>query len=368
MGQLTTLPQQQVEPKCSYFGTCGGCAFQDLEYAAQLELKRNSVQEALSSFSCQSAFQVYPTTPSPKPYHYRHMISLTVKRRHGVLRMGFMGRDGHGFLPVETCPIADERISQFLPQALAKLEVLPPKRRFRTSQIVLRVGDDGDIITSLRSDGGRKLECTVLGKQFSYSVSSFFQNNYSILESFVQTIRSSLRGGLKADEAISDSEIASLTSFVRNDVGGTLFDLYSGVGLFGILLADSYEHVIGIEEGYEAVQYAQQNAERNQVENILFREGKVEALLPELSLAVRKPLHVIVDPPRTGLKPEVVRSLLKLPVDRLVYVSCSLDSLVRDLKLLLKRFQIAAVQPIDLFPQTKHIETIVLLEPKDASF
>ena len=144
-----------------------------------------------------------------------------------------------------------------------------------------------------------------------------------------------------------------------------MFDLYAGVGLFGISLADSYEHVMGIEEGYEAVQLAIVNAKRNEIDNVSFLEGKVEMLLPELISKAKKPLHVIVDPPRVGLKPEVVQCLLKLPIDKLVYVSCELTALRRDLELLQEGFKITKVQPLDLFPQTKHIETIVLLVPKD---
>ena len=336
---LAIISPKRVEPECSYFGTCGGCAFQDLEYAQQLELKRKFVEDALSEFNGSTPFHVEPTIPSPKPFRYRHMIALTVRRHHGTLRLGFMGHDRRSFLPIESCPIADERINQFIPEALTKLESLPPNKKFRTSQVVLRVGSNGEVVTSLRSDRGKELECVVDGKQFSYSVSSFFQNNFSILESFVQAVR----------------------SFLNPTWAGTLLDLYSGVGLLSISLRGFYKQVFGIEEGYEAVCHAKRNAERNQVEPISFLEGKVETLLPGLTAVATKPLHVIVDPPRVGLKPEVIESLMKLSIDRLVYVSCELSALKRDLEQLTKRFQIAAVQPIDLFPQTKHVETIVLL-------
>ena len=341
MTSKIAYPESRIEAKCSYFGTCGGCTFQDLEYAAQLEIKRNFVEEALGSFMSRDLFQVEPVIPSPKPYHYRHMLSLTVKRRGDALQLGFMERDSHTFLPIESCPIADERINQFLFEARTKLEALPPNKKFHTSQMTLRVGENGKVITSLPSDRGEKLECTVLGKSFSYSLSSFFQNNYLILDSFVETIR----------------------TFLDAKGEGTLFDLYSGVGLFGILLAEGYQRVIGIEEGYEAVQQAKQNAKRNETKNTTFLQGKVETLFPELIPAVKPPLHIVIDPPRVGLKPEVVQCLLTLPIERLVYVSCELTALKRDLELLSERFKITRVQPLDLFPQTKHVETIVLLEP-----
>ncbi len=342
--QLLIPPHEKVKAKCSYFGTCGGCAFQDLDYSVQLELKKRQVEEALSIFNFYHSFTVNPTLPSPKPYYYRHMVAMTVKRRQDQLQFGFTGHDRRTFLAIESCPIADERINQFLPEALKKLEAMPPERKFHTSQVVLRIGDDGEVVTSLRIDRGRKLDCKVFEKSFSYSMSSFFQNNFSILESFVETVR----------------------SFLKPEYQGTLFDLYSGVGFFGILLADSYKQVIGIEEGYEAVQLAVRNAKQNEINNISFSEGKVETLLPELISKAVKPLHVIVDPPRVGLKPEVIQCLIKLPIDKLIYVSCELTALRRDLELLQERFTITKVQPLDLFPQTKHVETIVLLQPKNS--
>ena len=342
--------KERIAPQCSYFGTCGGCSFQDLDYEIQLELKRRKVGEVLNSFRSGDDFEINPTIPSPKLYHYRHMIALTVKKRQEMLRLGFIGLDSTGtarrapaFLPIEACPIADERISHFLPEALKKLEALPEKRRFRTSQVVLRVGSEGEVVTSLRSDRGRTLECQVLGKAFSYPVSSFFQHNFSILESFLKTIH----------------------SFLNPNGSGVLFDLYSGVGLLGISLAGAYERLIGIEEGYEAVQHAKQNAERNHVANVEFLEGKVEEILGEIVGARRAvPLHVIVDPPRAGLKPEVLDCLNQLPIEKLLYVSCNLDALRRDLEVLCGKFQIVRVQPMDFFPQTQHIETLVLLEPR----
>ncbi len=205
---LLETAEQKITPLCSHFGTCGGCAFQDLDYPVQLELKRKMVKEALchpersegsasrdSSASPQNDnFVVHPPLPSPKPFHYRHMVAMTVKRHQNALRLGFTGSDRRTFIPIESCPIADERIDRFLPEALSKLEAMPPERKFHTSQIVLRVGDNGEVVTSLRTDRGRKLECKVSGKSFSYSISSFFQSNFSILESFVQVIRVILSG------------------------------------------------------------------------------------------------------------------------------------------------------------------------------
>lgn len=328
--------------ECTLFGTCGGCSHQNLKYEDQLALKRGWVEQALKDFQEKDFFQVKETIGSPKPYGYRHMIALSVNRRQENLHLGFVGHDRRTFLPIESCPITDNRINEFLPDALRKLEELVPERRFHTSQVVLRVGSSGEVVSSIRSDRGKLLSCSMLGKSFTFSMSSFFQNNFSILESFIKAIR----------------------QYLNPQGKGTLFDLYSGVGLIGIQLADSYQSVIGLEEGYEAVKYAQENARQNQIENIDFQQGKVEALLPKLMEASSHPLHVVVDPPRTGLKPEVIDCLNRLPIERLIYISCHLDALTRDLAMLTQNFRIKELQPLDFFPQTKHIETIALLVPR----
>ena len=376
-------------PECVHFGVCGGCSYQNLAYEDQLELKRNLVEDALAEFQFDS-FVVQPTLPSPKPYGYRHMIALSVKKRHGSLQMGFVGHDWKTFLPVESCPIADSRINKFLPKAFEKLEELPPKNRFHTSQIVVRVGTGNEVITSLRMDRGKNLECRLLGKTFSFSMSSFFQNNFSVLEKFIEAIKNLL--GV-SQQSLLEKEIISICHFeakpknldsqilrgvypetlrfaqndsrrAQDDTKGTLFDLYSGVGLIGISLADSYQTVIGIEEGYEAVKHASENAKRNFISNCEFIEGKVENILPKIIEKAERPLHVVIDPPRIGLKSEVAETLKQLDIDRLLYVSCHLEALGRDLKILTGKYQISKVQPVDFFPQTKHVETLVLLKPR----
>ncbi len=350
-------------PKCSYFGVCGGCVYQNLSYPEQLELKRRLIEETLAldvilrpkaeeskilryrlpaGRQAQNDKTVLPAIPSPKPYHYRHTISLTVKKREGMLRFGFTGKNGRGFVPIDSCAIADERLNQYIPEALRRLHELPEKKRYHTSQIALRVGDGGFVVTTLRSDRGKTLECTVKGRRFSYAVSSFFQHNGSVLDAFAEAV-----SGLLAPNG-----------------NETLLDLYSGVGLFSVLLAPFYRKVIGIEEGYEAVRHAKENAARNGVMNAEFIEGKAEIKLPELTRKWKGPLHVIVDPPRAGLKREVTEVLNRLAIGKLVYISCNLESFKRDLEFLSESFEVETVQPVDLFPQTKHIETIVLLMKK----
>lgn len=347
-----------VKPECIYFGKCGGCAYQNVSYSNQLLLKRSKIIESLSAFKDSSEFEVAEVTPSPKPYHYRHSIALTVRKRDDKLKLGYVAwmkdqntkREDKFFLPIDSCAIADKRLNQFFPKTLEQLESLLPRKRRKISQVMLRVGDVPEVVTSLRPDRGKILKETILGRTFSYSVSSFFQSNHSILESFVKTVRLFLTVRLDSAEPTGK---------------GLLIDLYSGVGLLGISLASDYEQVFLIEEGYEAVEQAKANAEANGARNVQGLCGKAEEIFPGLEKHKLKPLHIIVDPPRAGLMPEVVNRLIDLAADRLIYVSCHIDSLKRDLTLLTKRYQIQKIQPLDFFPQTEHVETIVLLVPQE---
>jgi len=277
------------------------------------------------------------------------MISLSVKwikdeqgRRFPAL--GFMGQGSKTFIPVESCAIADERINGAFAAVGKQLEDQPAKKRYRISQTVLRLGDQGPVMTGFAPKGEQGLVCRILGKQLTFPFSGFFQHNFSVLDSLVQAVK----------------------RFLQPSGPETLIDLYCGVGLFSLTLGDAYSRVYGIEEGFEAVKFAVLNAKQNKVTHASFLEGRVEHLLHEFaSMDSETAFHAIVDPPREGLKPEVIRALKLIRPERLVYVSCEPSALGRDLSLLETDFRIEKVQPIDLFPQTKHIETVVLLTSRD---
>lgn len=334
----------RVQPSCTYFGECGGCVFQHLNYEQQLIEKREALQGMFQHLGHLGEVSVNVPIPSPKIYHYRNTVALSVRHQHDRPYLGFVRRDGRSFIPIEQCSIADEKINTLLPGVLKKFkETVPDKKRYRTSQIVIRVGTDDSFYTSIKSDSANILRANIFDRIFEYTGSSFFQVNYSILESMVQTVR----------------------GYLSPKKGAHLIDLYCGSGLFALSLSKDYESVVGIEEGQEAILLARKNAQAMGIKNVDFLEGKAERLVETVKNPDSNKLHIVIDPPRVGLKKEVIQFLLRLEnIERLVYVSCNPATMIRDLNDLSERFQVSEVQPIDLFPQTRHLEAIALLLPK----
>jgi 23S rRNA (uracil1939-C5)-methyltransferase len=163
--------------------------------------------------------------------------------------------------------------------------------------------------------------------------------------------------------------IPTLIDLVRNALDPTacqgLIDLYAGVGLFSIALASDYRQVTALEIGQEAVECFQENIQENGISNVTVVRGAVESKIHAgLSQAGKKPVSVLVDPPREGMKKEVIEALNKWPVERLAYVSCDPATLARDLNLLCVSFALDRITPLDMFPQTKHLEAVATLTKK----
>jgi len=345
---------ERVDPLCSVFGVCGGCAYQDIPYADELLTKqalvRELLQQALGLESC--LFQVM--VESPQPYSYRHRLDLTFRKtREGEFLMGFMPENRKKVLEISACPIAMKPVSDYLPvlkkEAVARL---PPN--YQTANLVVRTGDDGRVCWggigrhSLRMEEADYLWTEIEGTRIHFSLETFFQANLSILPALIKTVRERL----------------ALTS-------DTVFlDLYSGVGLFGLCLAADAERIVMMEDYPASVKLARYNAAKLGVESkIEFCEARVEDALPGLLEKYRgKKIRAMIDPPRQGLKPEALETLKVCAssgvLEKLLYLSCYPPALVRDLKeLCAAGWQVRSVTPLDFFPRTKHLETLVELVP-----
>ncbi len=337
----------RVEPFCRYFGVCGGCAFQHLAYEKQLIEKRHMVEDHLRQLGGFKKIEVEPVIASPKPLNYRNHITFNVEENRKEFRFGFIAKDNKTLIEVESCPIADTRINFILPALRERVNKLPPNQKSRLKKIIVRAASEGKAKYQLVQKGSFEpnretaFMTWMEGIPLHFSMESFFQTNYFILPRMIQLVKEMLHP--------AGHEM--------------LLDLYAGVGFFSVLLAKAYRQVIGIEEGREAVRDARLNLEANKMGNIQFLCGKVESTLRQIRSRLKPPIHVILDPPRIGAARPVIDFLCFIPVERLIYVSCEPSILARDLRQLSGSLKIKRIVPLDMFPQTKHIETIVLMEP-----
>ena len=332
---LTPSPQR-VDPPCEYFGQCTGCQWQHLRYDAQLDAKRAIVIDALERIGGFINPTVQPTLPSPLPFHYRNHARFNIWRESGTL--GFTHRERRRFVRIDRCLLMHEGINNLLAQL--------QDRCGETSQLAIRSSPEtGDYLVqpALKNPavpiptGQKHYREMLSGTEFRVASPSFFQVN--------------VRQAAKLAELVKEGLCLTGTE--------TVLDAYAGVGSFSVLLAPSAGRVIAVEESVAAVADARCNAA--DFPNVELVIGKVEEVLPSLDV---KPDAVILDPSRSGCQPAVLDALLALAPDRIAYVSCNPETLARDLRTLCRRYRVESLQPVDMFPQTYHVECVATLSLK----
>jgi len=338
----------QSKPLCPLFGTCGGCQYQDISYEEELSRKEGLLKELFSRELDLPENVFEPITSSPESYYYRNRLDLTLrKRNNGERQMGFMLPGTQRLQEVAVCSIARKEINDFLPvlktEAVRKLP-----EDYKTANLVVRVGEEGKVAwggigrRSLRMKEEDYFWTTVRGRKIFYALDTFFQANLSILEKIV-------------------SRIESLIEWREDTV---FLDLYSGVGLFGIALADRAKEVVMIEEVGDSVTLARFNVNYHRLDHVKIFAGKVETHLPEVLKEMDgRSCVALIDPPRGGLAASAIETLGGArSLGSLFYLSCSPESLARDLKHLAKvGWKVRKIMPFDFFPRTRHLETLVWL-------
>ena len=367
--ELHTPSPDRVEPPCPYYGLCGGCHWQHASYPAQLAFKQAIVAEQLGRISHIEAPPVRPTLGAVEkpledealpagPWFYRNHAQFAAAQ--DLPALGFAAAGSHDIVPIERClllhPLLDELYAQF-DLDWPELTRLSLRAGIRTGEQLCIFEAYDDEIPELEVDvpmscvfrqrdgtdltliGSGVYHEILNGRRLRVSAASFFQVNTDQAEAMLDVVQAYL------DPRPDD----------------TLLDLYSGVGTIGLSLLERVGQVVGIEEHPTAVLDADLNADRcapERREDIEWIQGPAKEVLPQLEGEINK---AVLDPPRGGCKPEVIRALLRLGPERIVYVSCDPTTLARDGALLGEGgYRLAQVQPIDMFPQTYHVESVSL--------
>jgi len=344
-------PQGDVKPLCPVFGECGGCLYQNIPYSDELMIKENFLKNLFNKSFDLDEHIYHEIVPSPKPYHYRNRLDLKLKRtRTNEVFIGFTPMNKRGVIPVEACPIADENISDFIPE-LKRQAVAQLPQKYKNANLTIRTGQDGRVFWG--GIGRRSCQLSeqnyfwmdIEGKRIFYSLDTFFQANGSILPRLFDMIK----------------------CFAFWNSTSTLYDLYGGVGFFSIGLADQVKKVIMIEQNIASLNVARTNIDFNKLDNIEIIDGRVEDHILGLLTTKKSEVNVaMIDPPRAGLSKQVRQLLAKAGgLKYILYLSCNPESLVHDLDEFVKEeWEIQNVIPFDFFPKTKHLETLVLLQLK----
>ena len=348
----------RVVPRCQYFGVCGGCQWQHADYAHQLELKRQVVEEAWARVG----LRLPPDTPvlgMDDPWRYRIRGEFEAVPTAEGWRFGFHRLRSHSVLPIATCDIHDLRIEQALPafaQAANEMQLTELQNLLLTVEptgtgLMWRLRHRGKEPSWPRDEFARRvgellpnealldaMSLEFWGLTFRVNSDTFVQTNYQQMLVLYQTALDMLAAG----------------------PGDHVLDLYAGIGTISVAIARTSAGVTAVEENPRAVHMGRLNARINAAK-VEYLSGKVETELRQVRLGRHQ--AAILDPPRAGCEPAALGELLRLGPDRLVYISCEPSTHARDLIGLVRGgYRIRRAAIVDMFPQTYHIESVALLE------
>lgn len=410
ISKMISPSKDRLEPFCGHFGTCGGCKWQPLPYHLQLEAKRKQVEDQLVRLGHLTVPEIRPTLPSDKTIYYRNKLEFTYSNKRwfewGVdpdsvpeeekMGLGFhVGKFFDKVLDIEHCYLQKDPSNDI--RLFCKRYAVSHGLRFfdiRANEgfirnMFIRTTETGDLMVILcffyEDRETREAMLDALADAFPQITSLYYVINKKLNDSIgdqecilykgSETIRETMEGltfriGPKSFYQTNSGQALKLYSVARDfaELTGNeiVYDLYTGTGTIAQFVSGKAAKVIGIEYVPEAIEDAESNAAANGITNCQFFAGDMkDVLVPSFIEEHGHPDVIILDPPRAGIHPDVAKVILDAAPDRIVYVSCNPASQARDLAILCQKYEITAVQPVDMFPHTQHVENVCALKIKD---
>lgn len=408
--EIITPSQCRVEPKCKHFGVCGGCRWQNLSYEAQLEFKRQHVIDTFTHIGNFKNPDVHSTINCSAPYFYRNKMEFTfsnyrwlskdeyrrIEERETEVALGLHVPERYDkVLNIEECYLQSELSTAILRTVREICRVwnlsvystethegylrhLIIRDSKRTGEVMV------NLVTTYEWEEAMKNLTQLLLKQFPEITT--IVNNITDRKSLVAfgdrekiyngvgyiteklgdySFRISANSFFQTNTMQAERLYSTAKEFADLQSSDVVYDLYSGTGTIAIFLANEVDRVIGIEVVESAIEDAQRNATDNNISNCYFLQGDLKNRLTRDNswlLEHPKPSVVVVDPPRSGIHPKIVESLIKLAPSKIVYISCNPATQARDSRLLAQGgYSLSMIQPVDMFPHTDHIEVVALL-------
>jgi 23S rRNA (uracil1939-C5)-methyltransferase len=381
---------ERVVPPCPVYAACGGCVFQHWRYEAELAYKRERVRQALERIGGLPGVEVEPVRGASSPYGYRAKGSFPWGGVPGHLTLGLYRRGTHDVVPVERCAIQDPVINRVLAAApaiadglrlepydektgsglLRHLVVRTSRRERRAVALVVARGADPRLIAFARSLMRQVDALKGVAANFNPSPGNRILGDDTVVLAGDPWLQEDILGArfrLGADTffQVHPEQVAVLYGMVLTAVPAVAeaWDLYAGVGTLAVLLARRAARVRAVEVSPAAVALGRLNARDNGVQ-VRFYQGAAEDVVPRLAEEGARPDVAVLDPPRSGLRPPVIEALKRLRPERIVYVSCEPESLARDVAAFHEDYRVGRVAPVDLFPRTDHVETVLIMDAR----
>jgi len=389
INKIITASPDRCEPKCPYFYRCGGCELQNISYEAQLKLKCNSTVANINKLSGES-LEIRKIIGAEKPFFYRTKAQFPISAdKDGKAQIGFYAQRSHRLIPIDKCFLQEEYCNAVIPilkEAIKKCSISIYNEEAHKGILrhaVVRKGTDGIMLILVTNSSNplpadfiseitQKLKCVktiiqnintkkgniILGDRCI----TLFGNGY--IENELCDIKFNLHplSFLQVNHYQAEKlyyEALKLASLSGNEI---VFDAYCGIGVMSLMLAKKSKKLIGVEIVPEAIECAKQTAKQNNIDNAEFYVGACEDVLPRLLKGGEKPDVLVVDPPRAGCEGSLLNAIAETNIKRIVYISCNPATLARDIKQMTAfGYNCSDLTFVDMFCQTKHIETIVLL-------
>ncbi|NGP87938.1 23S rRNA (uracil(1939)-C(5))-methyltransferase RlmD [Fodinibius halophilus] len=398
----------RIDPKCQHAKNCGGCSWQHVSYEHQKEFKRDQVRDHIHRIGGLTDLEVNPIIGCDLPFYYRNKMEYSIGHKRWLSqeevnrdeyvddRCFAVGLHAPGrfdkILNINECHLQDPisyKIMDFFRQWCVENNIAPFNRidhkgfmrnliirkAYYTDDLMVNIvtyQDDQGLIEPLAEALLKEFpEITTIINNVNDTKSPTSEGRYEKIihgPGYITDKIGDYRFNIDANAFFQTNtpQAEQLYKIVKDFAGirdnDIIYDLYCGVGTLTIYLSDKAKKVVGIELEEVAIRNAQKNAEKNNIDNVSFVKGDMkDVFTEEISDRYGDPNCLVTDPPRAGMHPDVVERLIELKVPKIVYVSCNSSTMARDLKKLNEVYEIQDIQPVDMFPQTYHIETVAKL-------
>lgn len=348
---IKTSPDR-IDAICPYFKMCGGCDLMHMNYKNQLNFKQNKIINIIERYTSIDSKKVKNILYSNE-YYYRNKVTFQVKEK-----IGFYDKKSYDIVPIEHCYIASKKINELL-------SILNTCDLKGITQIMIRTNEDTEMVVIYTKCISKEImeklkdKCSLIMYDGQYKQIS--GNNYIIDNigdyKFVISPASFYQVNKNTVKLLYDKVL----EYLKPDLNDVVLDLYSGTGTIGIYVSNYVKKVISVEINKFAVEDARKNKELNNVNNIEFICDDVANVIDSFKEKIDS---IIVDPPRSGLDDKTVSYLKQISSNKIVYVSCDPITLARDLEKLSELYDIDEITPVDMFPNTSHVECVSLLSRK----
>ncbi|MBQ9625124.1 MAG: 23S rRNA (uracil(1939)-C(5))-methyltransferase RlmD [Clostridia bacterium] len=367
---IANISPHRRTPPCRFFEKCGGCNLMHISYEEQLRVKEEIVKSAVSRIGNQSC-EIDGIIPAKNEFAYRNKAAFPVKDG----KIGYFEQGTHNIVEINSCPLLNDIMNKILTEIRPLI-----KNNSSLCHIVIRTCGKETMVTLVTKERQYTIEQEILDVLKSLEVDSvninYNQNPKVILGEHTENVY----GKEAVTYSVMGNEFAvSPTAFLQINTaqtetlykkalslvdlnGRVVLDAYCGIGTISLAIAKEAKQVIGIEINGKAVENAKEAAKANGIENAEFVCGKCESVIPQLLENMQEPPIIFFDPPRSGLDKKVITAVTASNINEIVYISCNPATLARDIKLFAEKgFAVQSVTPVDMFPNTGHVEVVSLL-------